>query len=497
MTEFIALGGAFDPQDERPGIGGSAYALIHERDVLLVDCGFYPNESTEDSLELNLEEEPAEEIPLLRRVVPKLDFARFRRERAERALDRHHRRIPLLTLLDDREVQRIFVVITHAHGDHIGALPLLVQRCKAFEREITIFLSEPTKGLAEVWWRASLELFRDDPEPLFNVYEKEETLKRCITLNMRTVVECGPFRLQLFPAGHILGASSLLVTLSSAPERSPRVFFTGDLSFDEQHTVAGAPRLTHQDLGDVDYLVTECTKGGEGRGRDRLEQESILVADVVRCLRSGGRVLFGALAFGRAQEIFAILESHGIPEQWPVYFDGLAQNVARVYLRFSPECFTTLDSSWAISPRMARQGAIGRDRSRIFTSDEPCVVIAPAGMYSGGRAVEYASLFAPQAHNLIAITSYQNPCTPGFRLKKAKRGAMLSLGGHDILLNAQVKEYHLSGHASGDDLAEMVSRIHPSGGTLLVHGDTTHMDAFARRVPGCEKAILGKSYQLD
>lgn len=489
MLEFVALGGALDPEGRRPGIGGSAYALIKEDVALLVDCGLYPGEVPEEPESVLqafsqglVQSKPVRILPDGRRALGVFDITATKRRKQEALYEWQKDTLPSLTQLEERGIKQVYLIVTHAHGDHAGAVPFFVEHYP----NTPIFLTAPTRDLAELHWNDSLEIWErmGQQNPLFSDTAVRAIRRKCSIVPADAAFQCPPFDIQLFPAGHILGAVSLLVTIR-AGHSAIKVFMSGDISFHDQHSVSGAPQLTADDLGGVDYVVTESTNGGRDSS-PRQDDEPRLVSDIESCLANGGKFLLGAFAMARAQVLTAILDRHGISKKWPVYIDGRAQDYEDIYRQH-----TRGQSGFATSCIMKF------DRRKVVSRDEPCVVIAPAGMYNGGPSVTYAKAFLPNARNVVAITSYQDRCSPGYQLARVNRGSTIEFGGQLVTVNATIKTYQFAVHAGGRELAEMINRLHPSGDTFLVHGDEREMDRLAMSAPNCVKTIVGTSYRLD
>lgn len=223
------------------------------------------------------------------------------------------------------------VVITHAHLDHSGALPLVHQ---AFP-DVPIFATAPTAQLMHVLPLDSARLMshtadREFECPLYDVDLVSRTLARVVPVSFGVPVELpGGLRARFFPAGHILGAAMV------ALEGSETVLFSGDISADNQRTVPGmaVPRFR------PDVLVLESTYGSRLHP-SRQREEQALARAVAEVIESGDHVLIPAFAVGRAQEVALILrmaQEKGLIPRFPVWLDGMVRAVCEVYTNF-PQC---------------------------------------------------------------------------------------------------------------------------------------------------------------
>ncbi len=305
------------------------------------------------------------------------------------------------------------IVLSHAHMDHSGSLPVISQ---AYPKA-RIHLTHPTLALVRVLLLDSLKLMAQEEEiPTFDRRHVELMLSRVAPQGMSDPTEIlDGVQLTFHYAGHILGAAS--VELSS---RDGSVFYTGDISVDAQRTVGGlaAPRLRPT------ALILETTYGDRLHAERRVEEER-LCETVGERLERGARVLVPAFAVGRAQEVIltlraAMLRKH-IPEA-PIYIDGMVREICRIYRLFPNYLRESLAKSifkghdpffrppvQAVEDREAREAVLRRR--------EPCCIISSSGMLSGGPSVYYAQELAADPEALIAITGYQDEESPGRRLQ--------------------------------------------------------------------------------
>jgi Cft2 family RNA processing exonuclease len=387
-------------------------------------------------------------------------------------VDRKVDPLPDLSLLEGKDVKAIFV--THAHADHIGALPLLHQ---AFPTA-PIFASRGTSLLMEVMLADALKIMTRRAVEEMELPLYPETLVAGMLTRVRPIPVGESFTLPVLPgvtiqtsrAGHIAGAVSLGF---SAPDGS--IVVSGDISSTPQRTVAGAkpPQIDRCDL-----LVLESTYGARLHP-NRQAEEMRLAQAVANGLAQGGHTLIPCFGLGRGQELLLVLqaaqEKGQIPE-FPIYVDGLVRRVCSTYLLI-PE---------ALSPTLQRQIRKGftpftgrnvsfvrdeRDRERMLAGPPACV-LSSSGMLTGGPSVWYAARIASDPNASILITGYQDEESPGRRLLDLaeKKENTLMLGGTQVEVRCQVAKYSLSAHADGAELAAYAAALKPDR-IALVHGD--------------------------
>src|SRR6266581_4152097 len=402
-------------------------------------------------------------------------------------VDRKADPLPDLSLLEGKDVRAIFV--THAHADHIGALPLLHQ---AFPTA-PIFASRGTSLLMEVMLADALKIMTRRAVEEMDLPLYPETLVAGMLTQVRPIPVGETFTLPVLPgitiqtsrAGHIAGAVSLGFT---APDGS--IVVSGDISSTPQRTVIGAtpPQMDH-----CDVLVLESTYGARLHP-NRQAEEARLAQAVANGLAQGGHTLIPCFGLGRGQELLLILQAaqeKGQVPEFPIYVDGLVRRVCSTYLLI-PE---------ALSPTLQRQIRKGytpftgrnvtfvrdeRERERILAGPPACI-LSSSGMLTGGPSAWYAAQLAPKAEASILITGYQDEESPGKRLLDVaeQKKNTLDMGGQTVQVLCHVAKYNLSAHADGGELAAYATALQPKR-IALVHGDEEARAALRMRLEGMD-----------
>jgi Cft2 family RNA processing exonuclease len=378
------------------------------------------------------------------------------------------------------------ILVTHAHLDHTGALPLVHG---AFPRA-DILMTAPTLGLLRILLLDALKIMelKSDQEgeiPLYPLPAVESLLARAVGKAFLEPFPLGDgaIRATFFPAGHVLGAAAVGL---ETPEGN--VLVTGDVSVTDQLTVPGMPRPRFS----PDVMVCEATYGARLHASRRAEEER-LAQNVLDVLRGGGKVLIPAFALGRAQEVLLILrKALARPDAPPaiVYCDGMVRAICGVYSQYSDALSRTLRER-AQAGRGLFYTADGRirpvqspaEREEILRGD-PCVIVSSSGMLSGGPSQFYAAGLASSESSLISITGYQDEEAPGRRLQELAASTRTSvsasasesasrelmLGGRRVPVHCAVGTYTLSAHADAQELVGLVQSLAPRD-LFLVHGD--------------------------
>jgi len=376
------------------------------------------------------------------------------------------------------------VVLTHAHLDHSGALPLLVHqgfRGPVHTSEATIELCKlllPDSGHIQEEDAAFANRHhtsKHEPAlPLYTAQEARDTLPLLAATPFNEWRELMPgVRMRLCMAGHILGAAS--VTLAS-DEGS--VLFSGDVGRPDDLVMRPpAP------IAGTDFIVVESTYGD--RVHDATDVEGLVGDAVRRTVKRGGTVVVPSFAVGRAQALLHILHrlkaSGAIPDV-PVYLDSpMAVDATAIYRRFG--------DLHRLSPhdceQMFRVATMVRsvDESRALNALRyPAVIISASGMATGGRVLHHLKTRAADHRNTILFAGFQAPGTRGARLVAGERS--IRIFGEDIAVNAEVVNVQgLSAHSDAPQLTSWL-RSCPQAprGVFVTHGEPGPADALRQRI---------------
>lgn len=381
------------------------------------------------------------------------------------------------------------VVLSHAHIDHSGALPMLVKN----GYDGAIFATPATRDLCSVMLRDAAAIQLSDArhlnrqaqregrpddalEPLYSDEDAVEAIDRIISVPYRRHLSIAPnIRLSFLDAGHVLGSAiTVLDVKEGGVER--RIVFTGDLGRKDR------PILRDPEVPDnTDVLITESTYGD--RLHDTIEKmDEDLAAVVNRTAARGGKVLIPSFALERAQEVVFALKQLRAQERipkLPVYVDSpLTVKITDIF-KLHPECYDT-ETRESISRhespfdfRELEYIEDVEDSKAVSTNSEPAVVIASSGMCEAGRILHHLKAGIEDSKNTVLIVGYQAQHTLGRRLVEQRM--RVKIFGVERERRAEVVVLNgFSAHADQKDLVEYAVECKSRGPvrqTMLVHGD--------------------------
>jgi metallo-beta-lactamase family protein len=394
------------------------------------------------------------------------------------------------------------VVLTHAHLDHSGALPLLVR--DGFRGPI--HCTSATADLCEILLLDSGRLQEEEAAyanrhgysrhrpalPLYTVRDAERAIERLRPLSGTAGLALpGGFEARFVPSGHILGAASVRM---EGPEGA--VVFSGDVGWD-----AMLPEPEHP--GDAEWVVLESTYGD--RVLETIDPATALAGVVAETAGRGGAVIVPAFAVGRAQTLLWLLlrlRREGRLPDVPVYLDSPMAARALEVMRRHPEAHRLTPEDVAGLARVAEIVESPAESRRVMLARSPRVIISASGMVTGGRVLHHLRTLAPDPRNTILFTGYQAPGTRGAEIL-AGRETVKMLGEH-VRIAATVRRLEsLSAHADQAGLLRWMGRFdRPPRRCFLTHGEPHAARALARRAgeePGwnCSVPALGERVELS
>ncbi|ABC81549.1 MBL fold metallo-hydrolase RNA specificity domain-containing protein [Anaeromyxobacter dehalogenans] len=385
------------------------------------------------------------------------------------------------------------VVLTHAHVDHSGALPLLGRQgfrgpvhCTPATRDLAGLLLPDSGRLQEEEARYANRKGYSKHAPALPLYTEQdalEVLPQLAPLQYAEPRQIAPgVTLRLHRAGHILGSALAEVSVGGA--RGVRLLFSGDLGR------YGAPILPDPEPGPAaDALVLESTYAG--RRHEAGSPAAALAAEVHAVVRSGGALVVPAFAVGRTQEILFTLrelEDRGEIPSVPVFVDSpMAVDATPIYLahREDHDDETIRRIAAGEEPLRPAKLAFCRspDQSKAINDVRgPCVILSASGMATGGRVLHHLARRLPDARNTVLLVGFQAGGTRGWRLQNGAE--TLRIHGEDVPVRARVATLGgFSAHADEAEIRRWLATLPAQPRrTFLVHGEPTALAAAKARM---------------
>ncbi|KFN41426.1 MBL fold metallo-hydrolase RNA specificity domain-containing protein [Arenimonas oryziterrae] len=386
------------------------------------------------------------------------------------------------------------VVLSHAHIDHCGRLPLLVRRgfrgrihTQAATADLLKVMLEDAASLAEMDAERDnrhRSEGRSDHQPLFTREDVARVMKQVQGHPYDVPLEILPgVTLVLRDAGHILGSASVEIRADEA-SGTRRLVFSGDLGPN------GTPILRDPTpVPQADLLLMESTYGGRTH-RDRADTIVELGEIFAKAKRDGGNVLIPAFAVGRSQELLYWFARHyddwGLAA-WQIFLDSpMAAKVTEVYDRHEELFDEDARRVWRDKPNPFRLPNLH------FTADvsasqainrvqSGAIIIAGSGMCNGGRIRHHLRHGLPNPRNHVVFVGYQAQGTLGRRLVDGAE--RVRIFGEEVLVRAQRHTVGgLSAHTDQNGLIAWATHIGGRPPIVLVHGEDDARDALALRL---------------
>jgi Cft2 family RNA processing exonuclease len=427
----------------RTEIGANSYYLEMGRHRLVLDCGMHPKDTGEDAL-------------------------------------------PNFKAIAGHEIEAI--LISHAHQDHIGTLPVLMRRFPTAR----IFMTEATAEIGNVLLHNSVNVMTRQREeigravaglyPLFTHRETDRASERwrwCPTRQRISIAgERAPQRekdaltFEFFDAGHVLGSSGILLRAEGRT-----VFYTGDVNFDDQTIMEAAVFPESK----IDVLIMECTRGDHAKpaGWTRPTEERRLAEAIATAFKRRSCVLIPVFALGKTQEILAMLykfrRERLLPE-FPIYIGGLSSKMTDIYDRRAHMTRRQLPrlqlmreaAPFILNDETVRDAPLRPGRAYVLSSG--MMVAKTLSNVLGRRLIE-------NPRHSIFFVGYASPESPAGRLREARTNGEVALDPDKPAqrVRCNIEQFQFSAHATREGLIDYAKKLSP-GKIVLVHGDPPAME---------------------
>lgn len=376
------------------------------------------------------------------------------------------------------------VILTHAHIDHSGYLPLLVKSgfsgpvyCTRATRDLCGILLPDSGYLQEedAAYANRHGFSRHKPAlPLYTVADAKRSLRQLKALSFGRDFELGRgLNFRFLPAGHILGAA--MVMLHNA---GVSLLFSGDLG--RPGDLLMKPPAT---VAQADYVVVESTYGN--KRHDARDPGEALAEIFRRAFARGGSVIIPAFAVGRAQLLLyyiALLKASGKIPNVPVYLNSpMAADVTRLFRRYRGE--HRLDPGQCEAMCSAAEYVTGVEDSKALNMRRgPMIIISASGMATGGRVLHHLKTFAPDRRNIILLAGFQAGGTRGAAMLNGAES--IKIHGEYVPLRAEIANVpNISAHADSAEILDWLGALASAPRELFVtHGEPAAADSLRLKI---------------
>ncbi len=382
------------------------------------------------------------------------------------------------------------VVLSHAHIDHAGRLPLLVNRgfhgpihATAATRDLCAVMLADSAHIQEKDFEFLVRHGRAGPEaePLYTMRDAARTQELIVGVPYRRLQHLRKHvTIEFTDAGHILGSASVDVRITEGGQH--RLVFSGDIGR------AGLPIIRDPDppAGPIDTLIIESTYAE--REHESVEGAEEHLGELVRRVAArGGKILVPAFAVGRTQELVYALNDlfrQGKIPRIPVYIDSPLAIEATTVFRLHPDVFDRTERLVEANSPLFDFSLVNytrdvEDSKRLNSLQGPAIIIAASGMAEAGRILHHIKNHGGDHRNCILFVGFQGEHTLGRRIQDGSD--VVKVFGEDVPIRAEVETIGgYSAHADRDELRAWVKRLGgPVRRAFCVHGEGTALSAMA------------------
>ena len=372
------------------------------------------------------------------------------------------------------------ILLTHAHLDHVGSLPIIMRQ----QEHAPVFMTETTGALADAMLHNSVNVMghkvsQGALESRFFDHKEVEAHRRRWDYRRPNEPFAVPghahITVEFYDSGHVAGSTGVLIEAAGK-----RIFYTGDVHFEDQ-TVSCAAEFP-DDMA-IDVLIVETTRGASPRSPDYTREREIQkLADAMNeAIDRGGSVLMPVFALGKTQEMLIVLhelKQRGELPDAAVYIGGLATKITQIFdrhrmrtRRHYADMKILRDTDVVVS---------SKKRANHFSYEPGNIYALSSGMMTEKTVSnQFAFHFLDNPRNSILFVGYSAPETPAARILDGEKEDLITLDQSlaPVELNCEVRRFDFSGHAPRDEIAKFVERVAPET-VILVHGDVEATDWF-------------------
>jgi len=396
------------------------------------------------------------------------------------------------------------VILSHAHLDHCGTLPILVKNgftgkiyCTKATAEIARYILLDSAEIQKqdcLYFNSHLAEGEKEIFPTYTQNDVEKVVEQFEPIdyfrdNNQWTELNGAIKFKFYDAGHILGSAIIFLEINDG-DKTKTLAFTGDLGRDSSPIL----RQPEHIIEDTQTLITECTYGDKLH-KPMTDATSDFKEIINTAIKTKGKIIVPAFSLGRTQDIIYILhkllDQKAIP-QIPIYIDSpLAENITEIFPKYIKDYNENFNKDFGIkheSPFAIKNLTYIKsiEESKALNNKQgPLMVISASGMCEGGRVLHHLKNAIENPQNIILITGYQAENTLGRKIQDEV--SPVKIYGKQYNVKAQIKTLNeFSAHADQNDLLTYISHVKNLQKIFLVHTELPQAEAF--------KTLLEKTY---
>jgi len=380
-----------------------------------------------------------------------------------------------------------YLILSHAHIDHSGAIPFLVN--SGFHG--TIISNHATRDLCAIMLADSGRIHESDTkwnnkkrlaqgllpvEPLYTQKDAEAAMQYFVSISYDKIFNvCDGLNLKFTDAGHILGSSVVNLTIKEDGKET-KIAFTGDLGR-LHNRILRSP----QPFPQADIIITESTYGDRLHSELEEAEQDLLLVVIETCFQKKGKLIIPSFSVGRTQEILYALNRlsySGKMPTIPVYVDSPLSINATNIMKLHPECFNDeilaymKDDPDPFGFNGLHYIQTEDDSKKLNSYKDPCIIISASGMMEAGRVKHHLANNIENKKNTVLVVGYCAPTTLGAKIRRGDKE--VSIFGMKHKVNADVKI--LDSYSAHGDYKEMIQTLKCQDTTkvkkvFIVHGE--------------------------
>ncbi len=423
MFTLIPLGGAGE-------IGASCFYLNVEGTGIILDCGMHPKKTGIDSL-------------------------------------------PAFDLIKDLPVD--FVLISHAHQDHLGALPFLVKN----HPYVRIITTPQTRAIAELTLHDSVSILKEQigENEGINFYSHEEIDLLIQSIEYKAYGDdffltgyqhksSESIKVSFLDAGHILGSAGILLEFNDR-----KLFYTGDINLTPQELLAGSDLPKAK----VDILLIETTYGSTDSSqlRNWNDESELFAKEANKIINDGGSILIPVFALGKTQEILAVMwnlmQKRKLIET-DIYTGGLGTKINRVY-DYNSYVVKYSNPEFELN-KIPQKNIYEVENHEDFFKTSSIVLASSGMMLEKTISFKLGKTWLKKNNSAIFTVGFMEQTTPGYKFANSIKGNSIQFANNNELseVKCSIKNFRFSSHTKREGLLEIVTKLKPDN-VILIHGD--------------------------